>query len=118
MVQIGSELEEASRIHGVSWLRTFLHIWRPLLMPAVLGAWIYLFVVAVRMLDSALLLTGPGTEVLSVSIFQQASRGDSAVASALALVQTGIIVVAYLGARFLGRKVASSTPVPDSSRLT
>ena len=44
MVQIGAELEESARIHGASWLRTFVRIWVPLLRPAILGAWILLFV--------------------------------------------------------------------------
>lgn len=104
MVQIGAELEEASRVHGAGWTTTFVRIWRPLLMPALVGAWIYLFVIAVRALDSALLLTGPGSEVLSVSIFQQTSRGDSAVAAALAWIQTGIILVAYLATRLIRKR--------------
>lgn len=112
MVQVGTELEEAARVHGVGWLTTFYHVWRPLLMPAVISAWVYLFVISVRILDSALLLTGPSTEVLSVSIFQQASRGDNAVASALALVQTGIITLAYLATRLVSRRGRPAADVP------
>jgi iron(III) transport system permease protein len=82
-------------------------IWRPILQPALFAAWIYIFVIAVRTLDSALLLSGPGSEVLSVSIFQQASRGDNVVASALAIVQVGVVVVAYLLARLVGRQIVS-----------
>jgi iron(III) transport system permease protein len=108
MVQVGVELEEAARVHGASWLTTALRIWRPILQPAILGAWIYIFVIAVRTLDSALLLTGPGSEVLSVSIFQQASRGDNVVASALAIVQVGIVLLAYLLTRLLARRQLAS----------
>jgi iron(III) transport system permease protein len=104
MVQVGAELEEAARVHGASWTTTALRIWRPILQPAILGAWIYIFVIGVRTLDSALLLTGPGSEVLSVSIFQQASRGDNVVASALAIVQVGIVLLAYLLTRLLSRR--------------
>jgi iron(III) transport system permease protein len=111
MVQVGAELEEAARVHGMTWTRVFLHIWRPLLQPALLSAWIYLFVISVRTLDSALLLTGPNSEVLSVSIFQQASRGDDAVASALAMIQIGIIMVAYLATRIVGRTRTTASPV-------
>ncbi len=107
MVQISAELEEASRVHGATWLQTFLRVWLPLLRPALVGAWIFLFVIAVRSLDAALLLTGPSTEVLSVSIFQQASRGDGSAASALAIIQTGIISIAYLLVRPLLRRPGS-----------
>jgi iron(III) transport system permease protein len=107
MVQISAELEEASRVHGATWLQTFFRVWQPLLRPALVGAWIFLFVIAVRSLDAALLLTGPTTEVLSVSIFQQASRGDGSAASALAIIQTGIISIAYLLVRPLLRRPGS-----------
>ena len=60
MVQLSAELEESARIHGASWPRMFVRIWLPLLRPAVLGAWILLFVIAVRVLDLVVLLAGPG----------------------------------------------------------
>ena len=31
MVQLSAELEESARVHGASWLRTFVRIWVPLL---------------------------------------------------------------------------------------
>jgi iron(III) transport system permease protein len=103
MVQVGNELEESSRIHGASWTRTLIHIWLPLLRPAVIGAWILLFVISVRVLDSALLLAGPTTRVLSVDIFQLQTTGRAEQASVLAIIQTGIIIVGYLASRLLLR---------------
>lgn len=55
MVQLGAELEEAARVNSGSWLRTFGRIWLPLLRPAVVSAWILLFVIAVRVLHDQLL---------------------------------------------------------------
>lgn len=101
MVQIGTELEESARIHGASWLRTFVRIWLPLLRPAVLGAWILLFVIAVRVLDLAILLAGPGTRMLSVDIFFWTVTGRHEAASVLALLQTALVLVGYLVARLL-----------------
>jgi iron(III) transport system permease protein len=101
MVQIGAELEESARIHGASWLRTFLEIWVPLLRPAVLGAWILLFVIAVRVLDLAVLFAGPGTRVLSVDIFFWTITGRPEAASVLALLQTALVLAGYVVARLL-----------------
>jgi iron(III) transport system permease protein len=101
MVQIGAELEESARIHGASWLRTFLRIWIPLLRPAVLGAWILLFVIAVRVLDLAVLFSGPGTRVLSVDIFFWTVTGRQEAASVLALLQTALVLAGYVVARLL-----------------
>ena len=101
MVQIGAELEESARIHGASWLRTFLKIWIPLLRPAVLGAWILLFVIAVRVLDLAVLFAGPGTRLLSVDIFFWTVTGRQEAASVLALLQTALVLAGYVVARLL-----------------
>ena len=101
MVQIGAELEESARIHGGSWLRTFWRIWVPLLRPAILGAWILLFVIAVRVLDLAVLLAGPGSRMLSVDIFLWTVTGRQEAASVLALVQTALVLAGYGAARWL-----------------
>ena len=107
MVQVGKELEESSRIHGASWTKTFINIWIPLLRPAFIGAWILLFVTAVRVLDSALLLAGPQTRVLSVDIFTLQTTGRADQASVLAIIQTGIIIGGYLLSRILLRGAGS-----------
>jgi iron(III) transport system permease protein len=101
MVQIGGELEESSRVHGASWLRTFLDIWAPLLRPAAMGAWIVLFVLGIRVLDSAILLAGPGTRVLAVDIFMLQLGGQPGQASVLALIQTCIIAAAAIVLRLV-----------------
>jgi len=116
MVQIGAELEESARIHGGSWLRTFLRIWAPLLRPAIVGAWILLFVIAVRVLDLAVLLAGPGSRMLSVDIFLWTVTGRQEAASVLALLQTALVVAGYVGARWLlGR--APTQAVRHADRL-
>ena len=101
MVQVGAELEESARIHGGSWLRTFARIWVPLLRPAILGAFILLFVIAVRVLDLVVLLAGPGSRMLSVDIFFWTVSGRQEAASVLALVQTALVLAGYVAARWL-----------------
>jgi iron(III) transport system permease protein len=101
MVQLGAELEESARIHGASWLRAFLRIWVPLLRPAILGAWILLFVIAVRVLDLVVLLAGPGSRMLSADIFFWTVTGKQEAASVLALLQTVLVIGGYVAARLL-----------------
>jgi iron(III) transport system permease protein len=101
MVQLGAELEESARIHGASWLRTFVRIWVPLLRPAILGAWILLFVIAVRVLDLVVLLAGPGSRMLSADIFFWTVSGKQEAASVLALLQTAMVMAGYVAARLL-----------------
>jgi iron(III) transport system permease protein len=101
MVQIGAELEESARIHGGSWLYTFARVWVPLLRPAILGAWILLFVIAVRVLDLVVLLAGPGSRMISADIFFWTVTGRQEAAAVLALLQTALVLAGYIGARWL-----------------
>lgn len=109
MVQLSAELEESARVHGGSWLRTFLRIWLPLLRPAVVGAWILLFVIAVRVLDTVVLLAGPGVRMLSVDIFLWTVTGRQEAGSVLALIQTALVIGGYLVVRLLARRALQST---------
>jgi len=109
MVQLSAELEESARIHGGSWLRTFVRIWLPLLRPAVVGAWILLFVIAVRVLDVVILLAGPGARMLSADIFLWTVTGRQEAGTVLALIQTALVVCGYIAARLLaGRALQHS----------
>lgn len=109
MVQLSTELEESARVHGGSWLRTFMRILLPLLRPAVVGAWVLLFVIAVRVLDVVVLLAGPGVRLLSVDIFMWTVTGRQEAASVLALIQTALVIVGWLGARLLARRTLQQT---------
>lgn len=110
MVQLSAELEESARIHGGTWLRTFLRIWLPLLRPAVVGAWILLFVIAVRVLDVVVLLAGPGARMLSADIFLWTVTGRQEAGTVLALIQTLLVVVGYVTARLLARRALQQSP--------
>jgi iron(III) transport system permease protein len=104
MVQIGKELEESAWVHGVQWHRTFTNIMLPLLRPAVVGVWVLLFLLSVRILDVPLILGSPDTELISVAVFRQAEKGSLEIASALGLLQAGLAFLAYGVLRFLTRK--------------
>jgi iron(III) transport system permease protein len=107
LVQIGPELEESARVHGASFSRTFMRISAPLLRPALLGAWILLFVSAVRLLDPVLILVTAQTKTLAVEIFVYATSGSNrGEAYVLALIQTAVVAVGYFGARAIAGREA------------
>jgi ABC-type Fe3+ transport system permease subunit len=82
----------------------------PLLRPAVVGAWILLFVIAVRVLDVVVLLAGSGVHMLSVDIFLWTVTGRQEAASVLALIQTAVVILGYIAARLIaGRALRQST---------
>lgn len=76
MVQIHKELEEASMVSGGSWLQTFRGVTLPLLRPALLTAWLYVALLSSRELASSILLYSPGSQVLSIMIWELWERGQ------------------------------------------
>lgn len=104
IVQIHPELEESSRVHGGSWFRTFRLIMLPLLRPGIYSTWILLFIIFIREISAAVLLTTTGTRLFPVLIFEQWTAGEFNVMSAGALLLT-IIMFAVIALFKWGFKV-------------
>jgi iron(III) transport system permease protein len=103
MVQLGKELEESSRVLGAGWARTFWTVVLPLLKPAFAGAFLLLFIGFSRAVSSTILFTGPGVELLAVTLFSYSQAGRLETVAALAMVLlaingTGLIIARRLGA--------------------
>jgi iron(III) transport system permease protein len=94
LLAISSELEESARANGATWLQTMREIVLPLIKPALVAAWLMLFVVFIRELGATILLYGQGTETLSVAMVILGEQNFGYVA-ALAVVQTFILAVAF-----------------------
>ncbi|GAA5133191.1 ABC transporter permease [Pseudonocardia adelaidensis] len=104
MQTISAELEESAQVSGAGWWSTFRRVLLPLIAPALLAGWVYIFVVSFRELSSSILLYTPGNEVLSISIWElyaNARFGElSALGVIMVLVLAVLVAVAYkVGAR-------------------
>jgi iron(III) transport system permease protein len=110
MLQIHRELEESAAMSGASWWTSFRHIVLPLLKPGLVAGWIYIMIVSVRELSSSILLYRPGTEVVSIAIWEMWENGQyvelSALGVMLILVLLVLVVLAQYAARTLGVKDA------------
>ena len=104
MVQIHRELEESASMSGASWLQTFHRIVLPLLKPGLLAGWIYIVVVSVRELSSSILLYSPGTEVVSVIIWELWQNGQYVELSAFGVMLISALFVFALLAQAAGRR--------------
>ncbi len=109
MVQLGRELEESSRVLGGSWARTFWTIVLPILKPAFAGAFLLLFIGFSRAVSSTILFTGPGVELLAVTLFSYSQAGRLETVAALAMVLLLINGAGLLIARRLGAFGRGST---------
>ncbi len=105
MVQLSNELEESAQVSGASWWRTFYSIILPLLKPGAVAAWIYIFVVSFRELSSTILLYSPGSEVLSVTIWEFWENGQYTALCALGVLMSIALLVVVLATQTVSRKV-------------
>lgn len=103
IVQISTDLEECSLVHGASWWQTFVRIYLALLRPGFTAGVILLFFIFMRELSASVLLYSPGNEVLSVTILKYWEAGRSEVVSVIALVMLAVVLLFRAGETWLLR---------------
>jgi iron(III) transport system permease protein len=94
LVSLSTDLEESARAGGATWLQTMRMIVLPLIWPAILAAWLMLFVIFIRELGATILLYAQGTETISVAMVIMGEMNFGYVA-ALAVVQAALLFVAF-----------------------
>jgi iron(III) transport system permease protein len=93
ITQIHPELEESSRVHRGSWFRTFRLVLLPLLRPSLASTWILLFIIFIREISAAVMLTTIDSKLFPVLIFEQWMEGAFTVMCAGALLLSAIMLV-------------------------
>lgn len=96
MLQVDPELEESARVHGGTRMRTLFRITLPILRPALISAWVLIFVHVILDVSLTLFLANAQTETLAVQLWKQQAGGFSTLAYAIAilLAAIGLIVIA------------------------
>ncbi len=89
-MQISEELEESARVFGASFMRALKDIVVPLLAPGVVSAWILMACMFIRELSVSVVLSRPGTEVLTVEIMRLANDGLWGQVAAAGIVMIGL----------------------------
>ena len=104
MLQIHKELEESAAMSGASWGTTFWRVVLPLLKPGLLAGWIYVVIVSIRELSSSILLYSPGSEVVSIIIWELWQNGQYVELSALGVLFIIMLFLLVMATQWLGRK--------------
>jgi iron(III) transport system permease protein len=104
MLQIHKELEESAAMSGASWGMTFRRVVLPLLKPGLLAGWIYVMIVSIRELSSSILLYSPGTEVVSIMIWELWQNGQYVELSALGVMLIVALFCLVVLAQLAGRR--------------
>src|SRR5262245_43449904 len=108
MLQIHKELEESAAMSGASWAMTFRRVVLPLLKPGLLAGWIYVLIVSIRELSSSILLYSPGTEVVSIMIWELWQNGQYVELSALGVMLIILLFCLVMIAQFIGKRFGIS----------
>jgi iron(III) transport system permease protein len=104
LLSIHRELEESSSVCGARWGQTAWRVLIPLMIPALFAAWIYVFLITIRHLSVPLLLYSPGSQVISVTIWELWENGRIGELAAFSLIITLGTVLLAAGFRHLSQR--------------
>ncbi len=93
MLQIHTDLEEAGAVAGASKAAIFRRIVAPLLAPALITCWLYVFLSATKAVSLLILLSGPDTRVVAVTIFDLWADGSLPKLAAMGITWTAFMAV-------------------------
>jgi iron(III) transport system permease protein len=116
-VQVGADMEEAARVSGAGWIRTYFRIWLPLLTPTLMLLAVMNFVSAAGATGSIILLASRDTMTLSLMALELSTVGVSN-REAASILSIFIIVITVIGAlivRFFGLRLGVRHDVQASA---
>jgi len=92
MIQVHPDLEDAAKLSGAPPWRIALRIFGPLLLPTLVGIWIYVAMLSVRFISLPLILSqGGSNEVLGVMIWSLWNNGNISSVGAI-----GIMLMTFM----------------------
>ena len=105
LLQLGNDLEEASKVCGGTWVDTFRRVIVPLTMPALITVGLVGFISAARDISTVVLLGSGKSRTLSLLMLDFAAGAEFEKATVVAVIIVGLVVGAALFARVLGGQV-------------
>jgi iron(III) transport system permease protein len=125
LVQVGADMEEAARVSGAGWLRTYFLIWLPLLMPTLILLAVMNFVGAAGATSSIILLASRDTMTLSLMALELSSsaisnREAASIISIFIIIftVTGALLVRYFGRHLGVRHEMQAGAAPPRTAMT
>ncbi len=75
LVQIGQDMEDAARVAGAGWIRTYYRVWIPLIMPTLVLLSMINFALAATATSSIILIASRDIMTLSILALEYSSPG-------------------------------------------
>ncbi|HLH22951.1 MAG TPA: iron ABC transporter permease [Chloroflexota bacterium] len=108
LLQLGDELEEASRMAGGSWWPTYRRVVLPLLAPTLITVGLIGFMSAARDVSTIVLLGSAQSRTLALLALDYAYGGQFERATVVSMLTVALVVVAALLVRPLGGRLGIS----------
>ena len=94
--QISPSIDEASASLGYGSMQTFFNVTMPVMVPGIVSGAILSWITILNELSSTLMLYTGRTQTMTVTIFQEISRGGYGTAAALSTILTVTMVISLL----------------------
>ena len=91
-MQIHRELEEAAAMSGAKKIMTYFRIVLPLIAPAVAMSWLFVMLLSVRAVAMPILLAGPQSQVVAVTLFDLWGNGQITALAAVGVCWTALMM--------------------------
>ncbi|MFM2129570.1 MAG: hypothetical protein RL477_1116, partial [Pseudomonadota bacterium] len=103
ILQVHKDLEEAAHVSGAARLRTMWRIFVPLMMPTLVGVWIWVMLHVIRTAGKPLMLyEGEENQVLAILMWNMWDEGYMEAVAALGTLLMVFLLVVTLGLRAVG----------------
>ena len=105
LLQLGNDLEEASKVCGGTWFDTYRRVVLPLIFPALVTVGLVGFISAARDISTVVLLGSGRSRTLSLLMLDFAAGAELEKATVVAVMVVALVVAAALTARIFGGHV-------------
>jgi putrescine transport system permease protein len=112
LVDFDRSLEEAAMDLGASPAHTFLAITLPLILPAIVAAWMLAFALSLDDLVIASFTTGPGATTLPIRIYSEVRLGVKPEMNAVCSIMVAVVGTAVIVASLLTKLSAARGTLP------
>jgi iron(III) transport system permease protein len=93
VLQIHTDLEDAATTSGAGRTFMFVRIVLPLIAAALVSCWLFVFLLTVQSVALPLLLVGPGTELIAVTLFDLWQNGQVTELAAMGVLWMSFMLV-------------------------
>jgi iron(III) transport system permease protein len=104
VLQIHEDLEDAAKTSGAGPGLVFMRVVLPLISAALVSCWLFVFLLAVQNVALPLMLVGPGTEIVAVTLFDLWQNGQVTELAAMGVLWVALMLVVSAGFYLTARR--------------